>query len=123
MPKMKCACVDELGTLTEPGFYYMVANYEVAFEELVRLFRNADPELKDRMMATTAEAWMNQGRGRVQGQGGNASEADGAAFRSGSRGGAGTQVSAASVADLDGWLDAILDAGDIDEVFVNGFTH
>ena len=117
--------VDELGTLTETGFYYMVANYEVTFEELERLFRNADPELKDRMMATAAETWMEQGKaeGKAIGEAGAKAETllrlmerrFGAVPEA-----ARAQVSAASVADLDGWLDAILDAGDVDEVFADG---
>ena len=140
--------VDELGTLTEPGFYYMVANYELALEELERLFRNAAPGLKDRMMATAAETWMKQGKaeGRAEGKAEGRAEgrAEGKAegrAEGEARGKAEmllrlmerrfgavpeavrAQVSAAPMADLDGWIDAILDARDVDEVFVNGSAH
>ena len=71
-------------------------------------------------MATAAETWMEQGKAEgkaetllrlMERRFGAVPEA------------ARARISAASVADLDGWLDAILDAGDVDEVFADGSAH
>ena len=113
-----------LSELKPEAMDYMVEHYQLAGEALERLLREADPQLLERLMPTVAEAWKEEGRaeGLVQGKAETLLrqlERRFGAVPEESR----TRVLAASVEDLDAWLDAFVSASSLDDIFRNGAIH
>ena len=106
----------------------MVEHYQLAGEALERLLREADPQLLERLMPTVAEAWKEEGRAEGLAEGLVQGKAETLLRQLERRFGAvpeesRTRVLAASVEDLDAWLDAFVSASSLDDIFRNGAIH
>ena len=116
--------VRDLNELKREGMDYMVEHYQLAGEVLERLVREADPQLLETLMPTVAEAWKEEGRaeGRAEGKAEallRLLERRFGAVPEDSR----ARVLAAPIEDLDAWLDAVILAPSLDDVFRNGALH
>ena len=120
--------------LRDQALTYLSSVFELTVEELERLSAAGAPRTRRYLMATLAERWVREGRdeGLVEGEakGLARGEARGLALGKaetllrllGRRFGAvppdvAARVRRASVAELDAWLDAVLDARALGEVF------
>ncbi len=133
-----------LRSLNDLPVKYMMTNYELPRETLEQLVRDADPELWEKVMPTVAEAWKEEGKAEGLMQGLTQGKAEGKAeglMQGLMQGKAETllrqlkrrfdtvpedaraRVLAAPAEDLDAWLDAILAASSLDEVFRNESIH
>ncbi len=133
-----------LRNLNDLPVKYMMTNYELPRETLEQLVRDADPELWEKVMPTVAEAWKEEGKAEGLMQGLTQGKAEG--LMQGKAEGliqgkaetllrlferrfdtvpedAKARVLAAPAEDLDVWLDAILSASSLDDVFRHGSIH
>ena len=126
--------------LKSPLAGYMVETHNLTREALERLLREADPELWETVMPTAAEEWRQEGRAEGLAEGLMRGKAEGRAEGK-AEGKAETllrqlerrfgavpedaraRVLSAPIEDLDAWLDAIVSASSLDEVFRNGAIH
>ena len=106
--------------LKSPLANYMVGTHNLTPEDLERLLREADPELWEIVMPTVAEEWKKEGRaeGKAETLLRQLERRFGAVPED-----ARARVLAASVGDLDAWLDAFVSASSLDDVFRNGAIH
>ena len=122
------AALGALRDLRVPAIEYMVEKYQLPREALEQIIREADPELWRTLMPTVAEGWKEEGKaegraeGRVEGKAETLLRLLERRFGTVSED-ASTRVLAAPVEDLDVWLDAILSAPTIDDIFRNGAVH
>ncbi len=126
------AALGALRDLRVPAIEYMVEKYQLPREALEQIIREADPELWRTLMPTVAEGWKEEGKaeGRVEGRAEGRVEGKAETLlrllerRFGTVSeDASTRVLAAPVEDLDVWLDAILSAPTIEDIFRNGAVH
>ena len=120
--------VRDLNELKREGMDYMVGHYQLAGEVLERLVREADPQLLETLMPTVAEAWKEEGKREGLTQGKAEGKAEALLRLLERRFGAVPEVSrarvlAAPVEDLDAWLDAVISASSLDDIFRNGALH
>ena len=122
--------------LLGPALAYLAAVFEVRREELDGLFPAGGTRIRRYLMATLAEHWAAEGEARGRAKGRAEGEAKGRAEGKaetllrllGRRFGAvpeavTARVRTAPVTDLDRWLDALLDARELDEVFEDRSMH
>ena len=106
---------------------YIVRTYELTPAVLETAARAAKPQRWEALMSTVAEAWVREAEGRVEGKAEGRAEgkAETLIRLLQRRFGPVTEntrarVAVGSAAEIDGWIDALLDAQSLTEVFDTG---